>query len=133
VILYFLNCENIVLKRSSKIIFSFFRTASLEDIGLIVHRYYLCGDQPSMTSHEIRRMLNHIFFPLCAGTALSVGLFSHVLKIDDAIIGIMSCMSKILAGFVYAFATTDWMVYLGKQQKSARKWLKKSFSPLAGS
>ncbi|KAF7414591.1 solute carrier family 46 member 3 [Vespula maculifrons] len=47
------------------------------------------------------------------GTALSVGVFSHILKVDDAIVGIMSCMSKILASFVYAFATTDWMIYLG--------------------
>ncbi|XP_033336856.1 putative peptidoglycan muropeptide transporter SLC46 [Megalopta genalis] len=47
------------------------------------------------------------------GTAVSVGVFSHILKIDDAIVGIMSSMSKILAGFVYAFATTDWMIYLG--------------------
>ncbi|XP_076247991.1 putative peptidoglycan muropeptide transporter SLC46 isoform X2 [Calliopsis andreniformis] len=48
------------------------------------------------------------------GTAISVGVFSHILKIDDAIVGIMSSTSKILAGFVYAFATTDWMIYLGK-------------------
>ncbi|CAD1474217.1 unnamed protein product, partial [Heterotrigona itama] len=48
------------------------------------------------------------------GTAVSVGVFSHILKIDDAIVGIMSSMSKILAGFVYAFAITDWMIYLGK-------------------
>ncbi|KAK9307203.1 hypothetical protein QLX08_002380 [Tetragonisca angustula] len=46
------------------------------------------------------------------GTAVSVGVFSHILKIDDAIVGIMSSMSKILAGFVYAFAITDWMIYL---------------------
>ncbi|KAL6437540.1 hypothetical protein ACFW04_004171 [Cataglyphis niger] len=48
------------------------------------------------------------------GTAISVGIFSHILKIDDAIVGIMSCMSKILASFVYAFATSAWMVYVGK-------------------
>ncbi|XP_015176568.1 PREDICTED: uncharacterized protein LOC107066449 [Polistes dominula] len=47
------------------------------------------------------------------GTTLSVGVFSYILKVDDAIVGIMSCMSKILASFVYAFATTDWMIYLG--------------------
>ncbi|XP_032684200.1 solute carrier family 46 member 3-like [Odontomachus brunneus] len=46
------------------------------------------------------------------GTAVSVGIFSHILKIDDAIVGIMSCMSKILASFVYAFAVTDWMAYV---------------------
>lgn len=46
------------------------------------------------------------------GTVISVGVFSHMLKIDDALIGVMSCMSKILAGFVYATATTTWMIYL---------------------
>ncbi|XP_014254647.1 proton-coupled folate transporter-like [Cimex lectularius] len=46
------------------------------------------------------------------GTAISVGVFSHFLKIDDALIGVMSCMSKILAGFVYAFATSTWVFYL---------------------
>ncbi|XP_033225472.1 tetracycline resistance protein, class H isoform X2 [Belonocnema kinseyi] len=48
------------------------------------------------------------------GTAISVGVFSHVLKIDDAVVGIMSCMSKILSSFVYAFATTNSIIYLGK-------------------
>lgn len=48
------------------------------------------------------------------GTAATVGIFSHLLKIDDALVGVMSCMSKILAGFVYAFATTDSMMYVGK-------------------
>ncbi|XP_011874618.1 PREDICTED: solute carrier family 46 member 3 isoform X2 [Vollenhovia emeryi] len=46
------------------------------------------------------------------GTAISVGIFSHILKIDDAIVGIMSCTSKILASFVYAFAKSAWMVYV---------------------
>lgn len=44
----------------------------------------------------------------------SVGVFSHMLQIDDALIGVMSCISKILAGFVYAFATTDFVFYLGQ-------------------
>nr|XP_029712975.1 solute carrier family 46 member 3-like [Aedes albopictus]XP_029712976.1 solute carrier family 46 member 3-like [Aedes albopictus]XP_029712977.1 solute carrier family 46 member 3-like [Aedes albopictus]XP_029712978.1 solute carrier family 46 member 3-like [Aedes albopictus] len=47
------------------------------------------------------------------GTIFSVGVFSHLLKIDDALIGVMSCMSKILSSFVYAFAATTWQLYLG--------------------
>ncbi|XP_055594457.1 tetracycline resistance protein, class A-like [Uranotaenia lowii] len=47
------------------------------------------------------------------GTLFSVGVFSHMLKIDDALIGVMSCMSKILSSFVYAFAATTWQLYLG--------------------
>lgn len=47
----------------------------------------------------------------------SVGVFSHKLGIDDALIGVMSCMSKILAGFVYAFAPTSFIFYLGELYK----------------
>ncbi|XP_026472113.1 proton-coupled folate transporter-like [Ctenocephalides felis] len=46
------------------------------------------------------------------GTLFSVGVFSHILKIDDALIGVMSTMSKILSGFLYAFAVTKWQIYL---------------------
>ncbi|XP_059058574.1 lysosomal proton-coupled steroid conjugate and bile acid symporter SLC46A3-like [Achroia grisella] len=46
------------------------------------------------------------------GTLFSVGVFSHLLKFDDAIIGVISCMSKILSGFMYAFATTTWQIYI---------------------
>ncbi|XP_072950037.1 lysosomal proton-coupled steroid conjugate and bile acid symporter SLC46A3-like [Epargyreus clarus] len=46
------------------------------------------------------------------GTLFSVGVFSHLLKFDDAIIGIISCMSKILSGFMYAFASKTWHIYI---------------------
>ncbi|VVC29235.1 Major facilitator superfamily,Major facilitator superfamily domain [Cinara cedri] len=48
-----------------------------------------------------------------AGTALSIGLFSHVLKIDDSLIGVMACAGKIVAGVFYAFATVGWVYYMG--------------------
>ncbi|XP_044728955.1 uncharacterized protein LOC123292386 [Chrysoperla carnea] len=47
------------------------------------------------------------------GTSVSVGVFSHVLKIDDTIIGALSCTSKILSSFVYAFAPNTFVFYLG--------------------
>lgn len=43
----------------------------------------------------------------------SVGVFSHKLQIEDSLIGVMSSLSKILSSFVYAFAQTDWQIYLG--------------------
>ncbi|XP_053605348.1 probable peptidoglycan muropeptide transporter SLC46 [Plodia interpunctella] len=46
------------------------------------------------------------------GTLFSVGVFSHHLKFDDAIIGVISCTSKILSGFMYAFATKTWHIYI---------------------
>lgn len=48
-----------------------------------------------------------------SGTLFSVGVFSHYLQIDDAIIGVFSSMSKIISSFVYAFATNTWQLYLG--------------------
>lgn len=47
------------------------------------------------------------------GTLFSVGVFSHLLKIDDAIIGVLSSMSKIISSFVYAFAANTWQLFLG--------------------
>lgn len=47
------------------------------------------------------------------GTSFSIGVFSNLLKIDDALIGVLSSMSKILSGFVYAFAVKTWHVYFG--------------------
>lgn len=53
-------------------------------------------------------MMTHL-----VGTSFSVGVFSHLLKMDDALIGIISTMSKILSGFIFAFAVTTWQIYLG--------------------
>lgn len=50
---------------------------------------------------------------IVSGTLFSVGVFSHLLKFDDAIIGVISCTSKILAGVMYAFATKTWHIYIG--------------------
>lgn len=52
------------------------------------------------------------------GTVFSVGVFSHLLKMDDALIGVLSCMSKILSSFVYAFAVTPWQLYLGMMKST---------------
>ncbi|XP_059608428.1 probable peptidoglycan muropeptide transporter SLC46 [Phlebotomus argentipes] len=46
------------------------------------------------------------------GTSFSVGVFSRLLMLDDALIGVISCMSKILSSFMYAFAVTEWQLYL---------------------
>lgn len=55
-----------------------------------------------------------MMFAFYSGTMFSVGVFSHLLQIDDSLIGVMSSMSKILASFAYAFAQTDWHLYMGK-------------------
>lgn len=36
------------------------------------------------------------------------------MKLDDTVVGIISCTSKILASFIFAFATTTTEIYLGE-------------------
>ncbi|XP_025202483.1 uncharacterized protein LOC112599685 [Melanaphis sacchari] len=48
-----------------------------------------------------------------AGTAISIGLLSHILKIDDSLIGVMACAGKIFAGICYGLATDEKIYYLG--------------------
>lgn len=50
---------------------------------------------------------------LFSGVLFCVGILSHKLKLDDALIGVLSSTSKILSGFVYAFATLPWHMYVG--------------------
>ncbi|KAH8235516.1 hypothetical protein KR032_001802 [Drosophila birchii] len=47
------------------------------------------------------------------GVIFCVGVLSHKLNIDDALVGVLSSTSKILSCFVYAFATLPWHMYLG--------------------
>ncbi|XP_068141215.1 probable peptidoglycan muropeptide transporter SLC46 [Drosophila tropicalis] len=47
------------------------------------------------------------------GVIFCVGILSHKLNIDDALVGVLSSTSKILSSFVYAFATLPWHMYLG--------------------
>lgn len=51
---------------------------------------------------------------IITGTAFSIGVLSHMLKIDDALVGAISCMSKVLAEFIYAFAPNEFVFYMGK-------------------
>ncbi|XP_023720850.1 proton-coupled folate transporter isoform X2 [Cryptotermes secundus] len=70
-------------------------------------RYRFNWNEVDFSLFSTYGMITNLF-----GTMVSVCVFSHVLKIDDALIGVMSCTSKILASFVYAFSTTDWQIYL---------------------
>lgn len=40
------------------------------------------------------------------------------MKMDDALLGVISCTSRILSDLVYAFAVTDWQVYMGNVKKN---------------
>lgn len=40
--------------------------------------------------------------------------FSKFLKLDDALLGMISSLSKISASIVYAFAPTETIFYVGK-------------------
>ncbi|XP_052752595.1 proton-coupled folate transporter-like [Galleria mellonella] len=46
------------------------------------------------------------------GTLFSISIFSDFMKLDDTVVGIISCTSKILASFIFAFATTTLEIYI---------------------
>ncbi|KAK9497833.1 hypothetical protein O3M35_003749 [Rhynocoris fuscipes] len=46
------------------------------------------------------------------GTSLGIGLFTHVLKMEDAMLGAIAATSKIIAGICYAFASTPLIFYI---------------------
>lgn len=48
------------------------------------------------------------------GVGFTVGILSHLLKIDDALIGAFACLSKVLSGIVFAFAPSEFFFYIGK-------------------
>lgn len=84
-----------------------------------VWQYFRCifNEPPAfLTNNKDDYVINSDIINICSfvGTSVSVGVFSHLLKIDDGIIGIYSSMSKILSSFVYGFAMTSLVFYLGK-------------------
>lgn len=58
-------------------------------------------------------MFNIILLTL-TGTFFSISLFSNYLKLDDTMLGIISCSSKIVAAFAYAFARNNLEIYIGE-------------------
>ncbi|XP_072392690.1 proton-coupled folate transporter-like isoform X2 [Diabrotica undecimpunctata] len=77
-------------------------------VGYLFTRYRFNWDEVDFSIFSTYSMVTNLI-----GTSFSVGVFSHVLKFDDAIIGIYSSLSKILSSFVYGFATTSLVFYLG--------------------
>ncbi|XP_050422786.1 thymic stromal cotransporter homolog [Adelges cooleyi] len=47
------------------------------------------------------------------GTILCIALFSHILKIDDGLIGFVACLGKLVSGVIYAFAPSEWVYCIG--------------------
>ncbi|XP_050422969.1 proton-coupled folate transporter-like [Adelges cooleyi] len=53
------------------------------------------------------------FMANIAGVGIALGIFSQLFKMDDSLIGIIAVTSKVVSGFVYAFASTELMFYIG--------------------
>lgn len=90
------------------------------DIRLIIgvqkpHKSNCCVRINEWRIERMHGWISELIVLYIPGTMVSVCVFSHILKMDDALIGAMSCVSKILSSFVYAFSTTDWQIYLGTQ------------------
>lgn len=96
----------------SEIEFSFFSTYSM---GI-----HLIGELSETTIQKLSFYAFNCFYSclfcdrcMRTGTAISVSVFSSVLKIDDALIGAMSCVSRVASSFVYAFSQLEWHMYIG--------------------
>lgn len=50
------------------------------------------------------------------GVGFSIGVLSHLLKLDDALIGVIACFSKVFAGLVFALAPSEFYFYVGKHE-----------------
>ncbi|PSN43506.1 hypothetical protein C0J52_13408 [Blattella germanica] len=85
---------------------SFFITGEMAVMYLFT-RYRFNWNEVDFSIFSTYSMITNLI-----GTVVSVCLFSHVLKIDDALIGVMSCVSKILSSFMYAFSTKQWQIYV---------------------
>lgn len=68
------------------------------------------NDDVYIDNYDINWRISLLFL----GTIFSLTFFSKFLKVDDAVLGAISSISKILSGFVYAFAPTPTIFYLGK-------------------
>lgn len=91
----------------SEVEFSLFSTYSM---GIhLIGKIFACNGSFSKFFFSF----STLFFETTTGTAFSVSIFSSWLKIDDAIIGAMSSISKVLSSFVYAFSQVEWQLYLG--------------------
>lgn len=101
----------------------------LQDIDLIGTKYSIaCGRRiVSLRIYSVSAILICLKFysefiviavifdaNIFPGTLFSICLFSNYLKLDDTLLGIISCTSKIVASFAYAFARNDLEIYLGE-------------------
>jgi len=53
-------------------------------------------------------------FFIFLGVILSMGILSYYFKLSDPVVGFVSGISQFSSCFLYAFATTSLMMYLGK-------------------
>jgi len=57
-----------------------------------------------------------VYINFTLGVGFSIGVLSHLLKLDDALIGVIACLSKVFAGLVFAFAPSELYFYIGKHE-----------------
>ncbi|XP_063621785.1 proton-coupled folate transporter-like [Cydia splendana] len=70
-------------------------------------RYRFNWDEMQFSIWSTYSVVTHLL-----GTIFSISLFSKYMKLDDAILGIISNVSFVVAGFGYAFARNDLEIYL---------------------
>jgi PCFT/HCP family folate transporter-like MFS transporter 1/3 len=70
----------------------------------------------SLLIEEKHKDINIMYFNyyIWIGVGIAVGILSHLFKMDDALIGVIACLSKVLSGLVFAFAPSKLYFYMGK-------------------
>lgn len=86
--------------------------------GFVVHiigkfRLIFCNFFAFFFAFYCYKFLIYSYF-FTIGTIFSLVFFSKFLKLDDTVLGAISSISKILSGFIYAYAPTPTIFYLGE-------------------
>lgn len=76
-------------------------------VGYLFTRYRFNWDEVNFSLYSTYGIIINLI-----GTSLAIGVFTHLLKMEDAMLGAIAAGSKIVAGICYAFAATPTVFYL---------------------
>jgi len=93
------------------------------DYSVFSTYYFICnlvGKSSSRATDARSRVIDRpvvvVVFFRPPGIGFTLCVLVKRFELDDRLIGAIGCLSKGLAAFVYAFAPTEFVFYLGEQQ-----------------
>ncbi|XP_055301314.1 uncharacterized protein LOC129567949 [Sitodiplosis mosellana] len=75
--------------------------------------YYFTRFQLNWSEQEYGFFSTYSMALNLVGTSLAIGILSSFLKLDDALIGAVTILTKVPSSFVYAFSQVGWHMYIG--------------------